>query len=368
MGLLLVAVLAACGQDAASGSADAAPLVQRDTVGDTLVVRTVRGSAWGYDAVLVPEVEIGVLDGDQEYMFGRLRSLAVAEDGTIYAMDSQIPALRVYQPDGTHKGTWGRDGGGPGEFAGPDGGLAVLSDGRIAVRDPGNARIQLYSPQGEALTTWPVVPGGFNTSNPMILGRGDTLLTPLVMDLTVDVTQWRTGLQRVSPRGEIVDTVPIPDVGYEAPRLEARSENGASINGLPFGPGEHATWHPGGFFIHGISDEYSFTLLDPTGDDLFVARDGRIWVYRQGPGVERDDPNYDPTDPDSVEDRWRDTPLYDVFERDGTFLGTVEAPVEMSRYPTPVFGREHVWAVSRDVFDVQRIVRYRIEPHTDRED
>ena len=38
----MVAVLAACGQDAASGSADAAPLVQRDTVGDTLVVRTVR--------------------------------------------------------------------------------------------------------------------------------------------------------------------------------------------------------------------------------------------------------------------------------------------------------------------------------------
>jgi hypothetical protein len=412
VGLLIAAVLAACGQDAASGSTDAAQLVQRDTVGDTLVVRTVRGSAWGYDAVLVPEVEIGVLDGDQEYMFGRLRSLAVAEDGTIYAMDSQIPALRVYQPDGTHKGTWGRDGGGPGEFAGPDGGLAVLSDGRIAVRDPGNARIQLYSPQGEALTTWPVVPGGFNTSNPMILGRGDTLLTPLVMDLTVDVTEWRTGLQRVSPRGEIVDTVPIPDVGYEAPSLEARSEDGASINGLPFGPGEHATWHPGGFFIHGISDEYSFTLLDPTGplrversvelprvtdgekaeerarltrslrytdpnwrwdgppipdrkpafDDLFVARDGRIWVYRQGPGVERDDPNYDPTDPDSVEDRWRDTPLYDVFERDGTFLGTVEAPLEMSRYPTPVFGREHVWAVSRDAYDVQRIVRYRIEP------
>jgi len=264
------------------------------------------------------------------------------------------------------------------------------------------------------LATWPVIPGGFNSSNAMHVGRGDTLLTPLIVDLTVDVSEWRQGLQRVSPDGEIVDTLLTPDTGYERPRLEARVENSVSINSVPYSPGEHVTWHPAGFFIHGISRRYAFTLLDPERpvrverevesfpvtagekaeetarttrdlrytdpnwrwdgpaipdrkpafDGFFPGDDGRIWVYRQGPGVERDDPDYDPSDPDSVEDRWRDTPLFDVFEVDGTFLGTVRAPLDFSRYPRPVFRGDRVWAVTRDDFGVQRIVRFRVVPDT----
>lgn len=412
--LPLLLLAAACGADGGGANAGTELVERRDTVGDTVVVRVESGSSWGEDAVLVPEVAIGVLDGDGDYMFGQISSLAVADDGTIYAMDGQIPALRVYNPDGSHKGTWGRSGGGPGEFAQPDGGLGVLSDGRVVVRDPGNARMQIYAPDGEPVGTWPVIPGGFNTSNPMVVGRGDTILTPLVVDLTVDIAQWRMGLQRVSPEGEVVDTIQLPETGYEAPFLEARVENNVSRNSLPYGPGEEIAWHPQGFFIWGIGNRYAFTLLDPDGpirverqvelppvtageraeetarvtrdlrytdpnwrwdgpsipdrkpafDGFYPGDDGRIWVYRQGPGIEVDDPGYDASDPESVENRWRDTPLWDVFERDGTFLGTVEAPLEMSRYPTPVFRGDHVWAVTRDAFDVQRIVRYRVVPRS----
>ena len=404
--------LGACGGDAGSGGDSAATQqVERYTVADTVVVRTVAGSAWGADATLVPEVEIGVLDGDPAYMFGRIRSVAVGGDGRIYAVDAQVPELRVFGPDGSHLGTWGRAGGGPGEFGQPDGGLAVLTDGRVVVRDPGNARLQVFSRGGEALETWPVIAGGFTMSSPMIRQLGDTLLTPVVMDFTMDVSEWRQALQRISPEGEVVDTLPVPDTGYETAVLEARVENSVSINSLPYATGEIWAFHPEGFFVHGISDEYSFTLLDPVApirverevelplvtagekaeeraqttrdlrytdpnwrwdgppipdrkpafDQLYVGTDGRIWAYRPGPGVEVEDPGYDPSDPDSVEDRWKDTRLFDVFGRDGVFQGTVEAPLDMSLYPTPVFGTDHVWAVARDDFDVQRIVRYRIQ-------
>jgi hypothetical protein len=414
--LVSVLLTAACGGSDNDQSQAAGPLVEvREMIDDTLVVRVLSGSTWGPDALLVPELEIGVLDGDEDYMFGQLRSLAVAPDGTIYALDAQIPALRVYGPDGLHRGTWGRQGGGPGEFAQPDGGLAVLSDGRVAVRDPGNSRMQIYAPDGTPLETWPVIPGGFNTSRQMHLGRGDTLLTPLIVDLTVDIRDWRTGLQRVSPEGAVVDTVALPEADYQVPMLEARVEQSVSRTGVPFAPSEQVAWHPDGFFVHGIGDHYSFTLLDPDApmrierevelpevtaaeraeavarttrnlrgtdpnwrwsgpqiperkaafDGLYSASDGRIWVFRQGPGVELDDPDYDPDDPDSVENRWHDTPMWDVFERDGTFLGTAEAPLGMSRYPSPVFRGDRVWAVSRDEFDVQRIVRYRIVPRSE---
>ena len=82
-----------------------------DTVADTVVVRTLGGSAWGDTADLIADLTIGELEGPAEYSFGQVLSLAVA-------------------PDGTYLATFGRAGGGPGEYGRPDAGLVVLSDGR----------------------------------------------------------------------------------------------------------------------------------------------------------------------------------------------------------------------------------------------
>ena len=64
---------------------------------------------------------------------------------------------------------------------------------------------------------------------------------------------------------------------------------------------------------------------------------------------------------EDIEVTWAQDYLWDVFEKDGTFLGSVEMPRDFSRYPSPVFDGDFVWAITRDDFDVQRIVRYRIE-------
>jgi hypothetical protein len=141
-------VLAACA--GGSGSPEAHEWrAAYDTVGDTLVVRTESGSVWGQDAELVADLTIGQFEGPDEYMFGRVRSLAVAADGSIYAYDEHARELRKYAPDGTYLATFGRQGGGPGEYEDPDGGLAVLPDGRIVLRDPANARFSVFSAEGE---------------------------------------------------------------------------------------------------------------------------------------------------------------------------------------------------------------------------
>jgi hypothetical protein len=85
-----LALLIACG-----GESVPRLQVEHDTVGDTMIVRTVAGSQWGTVATLVPEIRIGVFEGEDHYMFGQVRSLAVAPDGSIYAMDSQVPAQRA---------------------------------------------------------------------------------------------------------------------------------------------------------------------------------------------------------------------------------------------------------------------------------
>jgi len=412
---LLLLLLTSCssgGHGGAAGGWEAA----YDTIGDTLVVRTLSGSVWRDTAELVPEVSIGMFDGPEEYIFGQVVSLAMGQDGTIYVMDQQVPALRVYNPDGTYRATFGREGGGPGEYKRPDGGLNILSDGRILLRDPANARIQVYAPDGEDLDTWRIR-GNFNTSSRMIVDTLDRAYTIVLLDPEADVRDWEIGLAQVLPDGSPGDTLRRPDTGYEPPRIEARHETedggvNASINSVPFSPDEETALTRSGYWIHGISTDYSFTLLKPEGplriqkvyDPIPVAagekaeeeayairnmrytdpnwrwdgpaipdtkppyraivggEDGTIWVLVSQPGVRREDPSYDPTDPQAIPDEWIEPALFDVFEEDGRYLGAVRTPPGFNaRWPQPLFTREWVLATVRDEFDVQTVVRYRVE-------
>ena len=100
------ALLAACG--AGTGSSDATLGAVVETVGDTTVVRTLTGSVWVDEATLVPEITIGMLDGPEEYLFGRIWSVAVDDDGTVYVLDQLEQHVRVFDSLGVHLETLGR--------------------------------------------------------------------------------------------------------------------------------------------------------------------------------------------------------------------------------------------------------------------
>ena len=408
-----LAAFAACADsDASAASAWEASV---DTIADTVVVRTTSGSVWGDTMVLVPEVEIGVLEGAPELIFGNIASFGVDARGRMWLMDRHVPELRVFEPDGAYAMTVGRPGEGPGEFKGPDGGLAILSDGRVLVRDPANARIQVFSPAGEALETWQIR-GNFNTSNPLWKDRVDNVYTQILVDPEADLGDWQIGLVQYRPDGTTGDTLVVPESDWEAPFVEGRAEGNTSRNRIPFSPRESQFLHPDGYFVFGVSEDYRFSVLrgadsgelpvrverawEPVpvaggeaseareritrnmrrsfpgwrwnGPDipetkaayreLFPGEDGRIWVLVSVPSVEVEDPLHDPADPNSVPDTWEEPAAFDVFEPDGRFLGHVKAPPGFGVSPHPRFEGEHVWAVARGDFDVQRFVRYRMVP------
>lgn len=411
--LALSTFLAACGADGGGGGAGSLVAV-RDTVGDTLVVRTLAGSAWGEEAYLRPEMSIGELEGELEYLLGSVVSLGVGADGTVYLVDRQVPELRAYDAMGTYIGTLGGPGEGPGELKGPDGGLAVLSDGRVLVRDPGNARLQEFTADGAPGASWTVVRGGFHTSRPLWWDREDNVYVNILLDPEADIREWRNGLVQIRPDGTPADTLEPPDVGYEAPTIEARMESGDNVsvarNSVPFSPDEEWAFHPGGYFVHGVSTSYAFTLGKPDGplriereyapvrvqaaekearewaatrnmrgmkpdwrwngppipdekpafQNLYVGRDGRIWVQVSQEGFEEENPDYDPREDGSRPTRWSEPVAFDVFGEDGTYFGRVHTPEGFSTYPTPVFDTENVWAVTRDDLGVQRLVRFRV--------
>ena len=209
----------------------------------------------------------------------------------------------------------------------------------------------------------------------------------------------------------------IPDSPWEEPTIEATHETedghtSMSVNSVPFGPTETAVLSPFGYFIHGISTDYSVTLLranqpalriekvfdpvavaggereeeeasairnmrytDPNwrwnGEPIpsvkppfsrfYGGEDGTLWVTVHQPARKVEDPSYDPNDPDAIPDEWKEPTLFDVFDQDGSYLGAVRAPDGLGRYPQPVFTRDWVLGVVRDEFDVQTVVKFRVE-------
>lgn len=399
------------GTAACAGDADRVALrVQRDTVGDTVVVRTLAGQVWDGHRTLQPELRIGAFEGRDVYMLGDVRGLAVSSDGEIYLYDHQVPALRKYGPDGEFMATFGREGGGPGEYKQSDGGLAVLPDGRVLLRDPGNARISVFSGTGEYLDGWPLR-GGYFTSRPLYVDTTGQAYTQ-IWGAGEDGDRY-TALQPVGPDGSVRDSLLVPEWDFEEAGISFSSERMSFRNQVPFTPRDHWSFSPHGYFVGGVSDRYAVDLFHPDGTvlrirqdreavpvdpaekearrrsvvqsfrrmapdwswngppipdakpafrDLAVGTDGRIWVRLHQPGYLAEEA--DPDDPEAV-DEWEEPVVWDVYEPDGTFLGQVHAPGALSTSPTPVFGTDHVWAVTTDELDVEYLTRFRIAPAAD---
>lgn len=397
-----------------------------DTIGDTIVVRTLSGGEWG-PAELVEEISIGELESNrEEYLIGQISGLTVDAEGNIYAYDRQVPALRKYGPDGAFLATFGRQGGGPGEYANSDGGLLALPDGRILLRDPGNARFTIYHPDGSLSEEW-LGRGGFFTSTPPFADTAGYVYNPVIEDWpegrrppSGDLWRWR--MVRYAMDGTPVDTLDIPEYDFERAviLLEMKTKDGVnrSMNGVPFAPGFTWTMSPLGRFVAGVGSRYAIDQYLPDGrvlrmerqaepvpvgaaekaaaeeravanmrgmdpswrwngppipdykpafNTFFAGLEGRIWVLRPAPGEpipedELDEPRELGNGITLPPVKYREPAVFDVFEPDGRFLGTVRAPTGFSVYPQPVARGDNLWGIVRDDLGVNTIRRFRIMP------
>ena len=393
----------ACGET--SDPRDAAgPVEETWTIGDTTVVRTVSGSVWTGDAVLVPEVAIGEMDGPDEYLFGSVGAITVDDDHNVYVLDDQARSVRVFDSAGKHVRTLGREGEGPGEFKVPIG--IAISDGRVLVRDPANGRVQLFDLETWEVEEWKYMPSPYFMNTPLYTDdRGR---------IYVDISDPRQRFIIMDPDGTHVDTLPGPeapaDFDDEEYRVYYKDERISASERIPFSPGWYWTVHSTGHFLSALSTAYRIDLEQGSGvlriekeytpvkvsdeerdyrrhfivdrmrrfdagwswdgpgipdhkppfRSLRAGTDGRIWVRLWTEGRQVPNEDHDPSDPASAPFTWVQPLRYDVFEADGTYLGAVNMPEGFGLSAPPVFGRSYVWAVERGELGVERVRRYRI--------
>jgi hypothetical protein len=367
----------------------------RITVGDTMIVRSSKAGLWGDSAVLVEEMVIGVLEGAEEYQFGRVSDLALDAHGGLYIFDGQAPALRYYDSRGRFLRQLGREGQGPGEYQNASLGVVVRkTDGRVVMRDPRNMRLNVYEPDGSPSDSWSVASGLFSPRS-TILGPDDHLFLKILTGWPEENKPWPFALLHLNERGEVVDTL-LP------PELPNEPEEGGGV----FYVAKEWDLSPSGGFVIGVNDRYRIEHHRPDGTILRIERDipqvplsagergefealqewqrrtdnedpppvpsikpyfrslvvgeqGRIWVLRyveaqQGEPVQRRSPPGVEPPPQTT---WFEPTAYDVFEPDGTFLGTVYVPRGIR---LRIFRGDHVWGTRSGEFYEPQVVRLRV--------
>jgi len=371
-----------------------------DTLGDTVVAHVLSDGLWGAGATLVTDLVIGGSDDDPNAIFGGLADLmAPTPEGGIVVVDWMVPQVLEYGPHGEFVRAYGRKGEGPGEYENAV--VAAVGGGLIAVADAPNRKIVVYDSTGGIHAEWRFE-GSAHLTEALSIGRPNHVVLRTLWPTTpekpgVAVFPQHVRLTVLSAEGESVDEVSAP---YHD---EAEFYQGY----VPFQPQRLVTWHPDGFVVTGRTDVYAIELFRPRGrilrlvrdwtpvpisDDewtlynqsrdfmnsrgprvpypeiprvkpafsrILIARTGEIWVQRHTPSV-RLGPQ--PTDivaaGGSRANPWKEAILFDVFQADGTFLGSVSGPTGM--YAGAISG-DTVWAIGLGEYDTPAVVRLIVE-------
>jgi predicted membrane-bound mannosyltransferase/DNA-binding beta-propeller fold protein YncE len=96
--------------------------------------------------------------GSEPGQFNMPRSLAVAEDGTLYIADTGNHRIQIMSPDGTLVNSWGTFSGdipvpAAGAFFEPWG-IALGPEGSVYITDTWNHRVQKFTSEGEFVAAW----------------------------------------------------------------------------------------------------------------------------------------------------------------------------------------------------------------------
>jgi hypothetical protein len=337
------------------------------------------GRAWR----IVEETRLGKIEGEGPDVFGYVVWVALDRHRRIWVLERHDQEIRVFEPDGRHVRTFGRKGGGPGEFQDALG-MAFGPGERLWVVDPQRGRTTVFDTIGTVLAThrtrggssfmpWP---GGFDRRGDFYDAMSDSAdnFHPVVarydtgfrLKALVRPPRWvdpETVIERVSPDGHTRSRGLVPfsprslwaltpegdfwalHTGqYRLDRVSPRGDTVRTVTmpvrAIPVSDEERNARLEAMRRNRGRVDESRIPRTKPPVDALFVTDDGYLWVAREASG----------------RDRLRQA---DVFDPDGRYLGVVDLPFHLL---APVAFRDnHLATVVWGPYGVHFVVLARIE-------
>jgi hypothetical protein len=400
--LCAAAVLSAgCAETGGGGNA---------TITDSAGVRIVANSApaWSpgeeWRVAGAPSVSIGDSSRSPAEEFTAIRRVLSLPDGRIIVANGNAPPeLRVFDADGAHVTTIGRQGAGPGEFraiwdvwlAAPD---------TLVVFDPAVSRVSYFAPDGTLLHSTDMrqitspdaaAPAAIPAVPWARFPDGTFLMRPnrWLPESSQGSGRATVTIVRARDDGSTMDTIGVfPEADY------ITTERGPAAPRF----GRLAVIHVSGSSIfRGMGDDFTIDEYDVEGRHLRSIRrphtprpvtDELVERMRQhelatAPPARRDylmrDYSERPRLPtlaafgstwivDAVRNLWvqhdaialDSTGEWTVFDADGRWLGTVRIPPRLRPFE---IGRDYILGVWRDELDVQSVRRYPLlKEHADR--
>lgn len=332
---------------------------------------------------VVEDLRIGRALSEGPDLFGAIYSFDVDAWGRIFVLDDQAQEVRIFDSGGEFVRTVGSRGEGPGEFTGAVS-VDLSRSGEIWVMDMIGGRLSIFDTTGTYLRQertntggWMVkpYPGGFDA-----MGRYNILIR----------SEGNRVLARFDQSYNAIDTIPIPENPVEREFFETPR---SSVS-VPFQGSMHWRVSPTGTVWTLLTARYELTEMTtgrevlrtvtkdhepiPVTDDdrkeavrdlewftsqggqidmskfpetkpattsFFVDDEGNLWVERRVAAAAQQD-----------EGR-----LFDVFEVEGRYLGTLRLPFELaSSIPEPIVRGGVLYGGTSDELGVVYVVRARI--------
>ena len=219
---------------------------------------------------------IGRVDGDSAYTFAEIYAVDVDPSGRVYILDRGNFQVKSYAADGRFIRSFGRKGGGPGEFRNQFGivGVSVLTGRRIAVYDFLAQKIAIFNEDGGVDRTLRVdirrralhgAPKAFRA----VAGGRDGYLIHSVQGYAVPRVRDGEGTEtliHISRDGKTIDTV-----RHYASRgsIVHYGSRRALLFPQPFAPATHWAVSPTGHLAIGNGTAYEIDVLDASGTETF---------------------------------------------------------------------------------------------------
>ena len=334
-----------------------------------------------------PTVRIGEVDAEEHYMFSQVASAVRLSNGKIVVANGASNEIRVYDATGKHAATYGRTGGGPGEFQSLRA-LWLFPGDSIMAMDSRNGRMTLFGPTMQIVRTetLPPIPGAIaRMANGSYLAT-QGLAPPEKRTDFRGLIEFEGLVLRKAPGA----TVTAYDTIVRGVKAGQSYVNGETRRQYPFPYGRSAQIGVGRtHFFYGSTHGTELGVFDQNGKRTgtvkirgsgkpLSAADIQKWVddnverrtTAQAKLDARNDYKAIPPNPRTpefaalkVDDAgnvwvrqygppWDPSMAWDVYDVGGKSLARVRMP---ARFEPMHIGRDFVLGVSKDEFDVERV-------------